>query len=697
MRFSIEKIEKVKIFHAIRDGLVMVLPVLLIGCFALVLQSLPINGYQNLLHTTLANTLLPFLDSIYKATFGLFSVYLLITISCNYSINWAKEVNFPLAGPIIALICFCVTVGLGNDYFDISLFGVKGTFSAIICALISTRIFIAFQKSFKRKAAFFADGTDFMFNNALDVIVPSTLTISLFVIVNLLFVKIFQVSGFHEFATNITLKVFSFVENPVLISILYIILSTFLWFFGIHGSNVLEDIASQYFVSASDAFLSGTSEICTKTFLDVFVLMGGCGTTLCLLIAILLFSKRRCNLSLSRMAFVPMIFNINEIMLFGFPIIYNPHLFIPFLLTPLVCFAISYLAVYLGLVPIPLLGVNWTTPVFFSGYLVTHSIRGVVLQFVNLLVGTLIYMPFVKMYDKRMESQSRLYLKELVRVLQESEISTVPVVLTEIRSEIGALAKNLALDLEQAIEKKDFELYYQPQYNNKNMCVGAEALLRWKHPIYGKMHPPLVIKLAEEMNLLKEFEKMIVEKVIEESSKMADCLGKGGKVSVNVTASTLQSEGFEDFLRTAIQNVDISKIDICLEITEQFALSFDAKVEKLLASIRKMGYKLAIDDFSMGHTSIKYLQTNQFDVVKLDGEIVRSMLVSPHAKEIISSIVYLSKSLNFSVVAEYVETEEQKSALEEIGCYSYQGYLFGEAVPLNYLAAKIRTERRETE
>lgn len=119
---------------------------------------------------------------------------------------------------------------------------------------------------------------------------------------------------------------------------------------------------------------------------------------------------------------------------------------------------------------------------------------------------------------------------------------------------------------------------------------------------------------------------------------------------------------------------------MCIEITEQMAIKSDSEFEKALNQVKNLGFMIAIDDFSMGSTSIKYLQKNQFDIVKLDGSIVKEMMTNERSREIISSIVYLAKSLNFKVLAEYVETEEQMQALKEIGCDYYQGYHFSKAV-----------------
>ncbi len=119
---------------------------------------------------------------------------------------------------------------------------------------------------------------------------------------------------------------------------------------------------------------------------------------------------------------------------------------------------------------------------------------------------------------------------------------------------------------------------------------------------------------------------------------------------------------------------------ICVEITEQAALNFDDELTQRLTRIKEMGYSLAIDDFSMGSTSIKYLQTNIFDMVKLDGGLSRDILTNSRSRDIIASITELSHNFGIRVLAEYVETEEQKRVLEETGCLLYQGYLYSPAV-----------------
>ena len=110
----------------------------------------------------------------------------------------------------------------------------------------------------------------------------------------------------------------------------------------------------------------------------------------------------------------------------------------------------------------------------------------------------------------------------------------------------------------------------------------------------------------------------------------------------------------------------------------------------LFTSFKELGFLNAVDDFSMGHTSLKCLQTGQFDVVKLDGELVRDIFASQKNQKIIESIMHLSKNLGFDVLAEFVETREQQKELEGIGCTKYQGFLYSAALPLNDFIQKVK-------
>lgn len=220
----------------------------------------------------------------------------------------------------------------------------------------------------------------------------------------------------------------------------------------------------------------------------------------------------------------------------------------------------------------------------------------------------------------------------------------------------------------------------QPQFDNTGKCIGAESLLRWNHEKYGIIYPPLVVHLAKESGRLYELETAIIEKSVQDSVEIKKVYGESFKLSVNITVSSLNDKRLLPFLKGLCEKYPFKPGSVCIEITEETALETTEKTSELMKTIKDMGFTFALDDFSMGHTSLQYLQYNQFDLVKLDGNLVKSLLGNVRTKEIINSIVYLSNSLGFRVLAEFVETTKQKEALESIGVKLYQGYLYSPAI-----------------
>lgn len=686
-----QKIESLKIIRSISGGLVMLIPVVMIGSFSLLFRTLPIGPYQQFLHWLFGGAVVEILTFFYNATFGMLSVFLTLTISITYSRLTSDEITFTYGGPICALICFFILTGVLSDSFDIRALGATGLFTALVCGVGACALYHSVVKMGKGRRHIYSESADLSYNNAVAVILPSVIVITVFAVLNYGIVHIFSVSGFNELFTRTLDSMFMHLGANFWSGFLYVFLSSLMWFFGIHGSNILETVSMELFAPATQANAAAVAagalptEIVTKTFFDSFVLIGGCGSAICLLAAVLLFSKRKSNRKLSRIAAVPILFNINEILIFGLPVIFNPILFLPFILTPIVSYLVAYFATVSGLVPLTVNQVEWTTPVLLSGYLSTGSVSGSILQIVNLAIGVGIYAPFIKLFDKARRRDASRNMDQLVKVLQESERENKAVVLTELTGECGSIAKGLVFDLKRAIYEDELTLYYQPQYDNCHRCIGAEALLRWKHEVYGMLYPPLVIKVASEAGLLYELEKTILRKALEGCRQINAGQDRKIKISVNVSAETVQNPMLVEFLKTLVTKRFLEENPIYLEVTEQMAVRSTKDTQERFEKIHRIGFKLAIDDFSMGHTSLKYLQENTFDMVKLDGALVRGMKENPRSREIISSILYLSHSLNFTVVAEYVEDEAQRAALEEIGCQYYQGYLYSPALPLEDL------------
>ena len=162
---------------------------------------------------------------------------------------------------------------------------------------------------------------------------------------------------------------------------------------------------------------------------------------------------------------------------------------------------------------------------------------------------------------------------------------------------------------------------------------------------------------------------------------------------MNVTALTLQTDSYFELLKNVSLSGNPNKTLNCLEITEQTAMQINSYTINRLQEIKNLGYLLAIDDFSMGHTSLSYLKENHFDEVKLDGSLVSEMTNNPRSYDIIKTITALAGNLGFTVVAEYVETDAQVKMLKEANCTHYQGYLFSKAITRDEWIENLRLEK----
>ncbi|GAB6109803.1 hypothetical protein JCM19376_37590 [Fusibacter bizertensis] len=484
--------------------------------------------------------------------------------------------------------------------------------------------------------------------------------------------------------------------------ILFVFSIHFFWFFGLHGNNMLESVSQEVYVRAeklNELLVLGGSEpsrIMTKPFFDTFVLLGGAGATLSLIVALFIFSKHHNMKNHAKMALLPSIFNINELLTFGIPIIFEPIFLVPFIFLPVLLTVTSYCAIYFHLVPMTTVSVEWTTPIFLSGYLTTGSIAGSLLQLFNLSIGVVIYMPFLRFkekttYEKNLKNYQKL-LEEFKIWEQRSEHSQM----LHRNDDIGDTAKALVSDLHHDLNEGALEIYYQPQVGINGEIIGIEALLRWQHLVYGFIYPPLIISLAEESNMMDLLGAWIINQTFKDLDSLLNdsvFLNESAfliPISINLSVTQLQSPELVPSIQKIKANYSFDNALIALEITENSALSGNKNIKSNLYALTQLGYTLHMDDFGMGHSSLLYLKDHTFDTLKLDGSLVRDILTNTVSQEIVSSIMQLSKSLDFKVIAEYVETIEQRDKLHELGCEQYQGYLYCKPITLDALKQYIK-------
>ncbi|MCM1283031.1 MAG: EAL domain-containing protein [Muribaculaceae bacterium] len=661
--------------NVLKRGLGMMIPLLLVGAFACALRDLPVPLYQSWLAGE-GRPLYLFFHMIYEGTFGIFSLAMVIALSVSYVMEKNESYDYIGLYVLVSLGAFGTQLNIGSEGFDIAGLGTQGSFAAIFVTYLSCVAYTALRKVRIFSLENYTAGMGGICVQAIQTFFPMAVIVSVVALFNQLLYALFGVYSLYEFFTTYLCRLFETVGagDGFASGLLYTFLVHLLWFFGLHGSHILEPVAQNTFAFTGDTIFS-------KPFFDIFVMMGGCGTTICVLIALVLFFRKERVGKLAGLALWPAIFNVNEILTFGIPIILNPVLGIPFILTPIVCYCLSYAATATGLVPQLTQTNTWTIPVFVGGYLATDSLRGTLLQVLCITVGVLIYLPFLRINSRLEQVRSKEEVGAIILELQQKEEQVErPAFLTR-GDRIGATSRALLHDLQRAVRNRELFLLYQPQMSADGRCVGAEALLRWKHPIYGLIYPPLIIYLAEEGKLLPELEDFILDEVTTGIDKLQKVYDGPFKMSVNLTAHSLLWD-VEKCIEQHLAAHNIAAEKLWIEITEQDVLLQTDAVSRKLNAFKEAGHMLLIDDFGMGHTSLLYLQSNFFGIVKLDGSLIRTIETNETNQKIVASIVELAKELGVGVIAEYVETREQQQLLERLGCTCYQGYLFSKPVPL---------------
>ena len=248
-----------------------------------------------------------------------------------------------------------------------------------------------------------------------------------------------------------------------------------------------------------------------------------------------------------------------------------------------------------------------------------------------------------------------------------------------------ALEENAAMlaELHQAIDKGELELYYQIQIDETKGIQGAEVLLRWFHPRRGMVSPLDFIPLAEESGLIIPIGRWVLESACHQL-KMCENIPnrENWQISVNVSALQFQQEDFVETVQEIILSNKINPHGLKLELTESMVLeNVDITIEKM-HQLNQLGIDFSMDDFGTGYSSLSCLKRLPLKQLKIDQSFVRDITSDPDDAAIVQTIINLSSSLKYDVIAEGVETQEQRQFLFNNDCSQYQGYLFSRPVPI---------------
>ena len=396
------KFSSQKYLVAIRDGFITVMPLVIIASFFVLINNVILDSTNGILKS-LVN-----LDqykeigvSVYNGTLGFLSIFLAFGVA--YKLADHYEMDQIGTGFIGVASTVALMPALDSAYTSPT-----GLFVAILGSILSTELLRIFQKSESLKIKM-PESVPPTVAKSFNLLLPATITLTIFGIVAFVIIKLTGID-IYEIITNMIQTPLKNAFQTLPGIIIVIMLQGILWSFGLHGSFVLSPITEPTLLTAIDENIKALEahqvipNIVTKPFLDAFVNMGGTGTTIGLVIALLIFTKKESDKAISKLAFAPSCFNINEPLMFGLPVVLNPIYTIPLVFIPVVCLVISYFATAVGLVDKTVALVPWTTPPIISGFLATGGDwRAAVLSIVLIALSVALYMPFVIAANKMKE------------------------------------------------------------------------------------------------------------------------------------------------------------------------------------------------------------------------------------------------------------------------------------------------------
>lgn len=254
---------------------------------------------------------------------------------------------------------------------------------------------------------------------------------------------------------------------------------------------------------------------------------------------------------------------------------------------------------------------------------------------------------------------------------------------------------DLEHELRKALELQQFLLYYQIQVDSFGRPIGAEALIRWNHPLRGMVSPGYFIPMAEETGLIRAIGQWVLDAACAQlKTWQQDVLTRNLVLAVNVSAKQFRQVDFVELVKATVQRHGIDPTRLKLELTESLLVDNINDIIATMAALGGVGIKFSLDDFGTGYSSLQYLKTLPLNQLKIDQSFVRDIATDSSDKAIVLTIIAMAHILDLSVIAEGVETEDQRQFLKDSGCTYYQGYLFSEAVPIEVFDALVKLQSR---
>lgn len=405
-----EKIGSQRHLKALREGVLIAMPLVLLGSFFVLIKDFPVDAWVTFLKD---NGIYPILDAVANNSFGLMA--LITAFGIAYRLAKSYDVDGVSAGVLSLAAFLLVTPPIVNEAGAAGIpygqMGGKGIFAAIVVSMISAEIFRFFiQKDIYIKMP---SGVPEAVSRSFSALIPGIVILVVFALVDTV-LKLFGFESLNSVLSVIIGTPLGYIAGTLPGTFVAVLLNSLFWFCGVNGGQVVGSVMNPLWMQYADAnrvaLAAGEAlpNIITAPFMDLFVYIGGGGATIGLALCLMFFAKSKQFKTLGKVSGIPALFNINMAILFTFPTVLNPIMLVPFVLTPVVNAVITYFSMASGLVPLTT-GVTlpWTTPPIIGGFLATGSWQGAVLQLVLVAVSFAIYYPFFKAADRsKLEEQN---------------------------------------------------------------------------------------------------------------------------------------------------------------------------------------------------------------------------------------------------------------------------------------------------
>ncbi|AVM24522.1 PTS cellobiose transporter subunit IIC [Bacillus pumilus] len=393
----------------LRDAFMLAFPLTIFGSIMVVLMNLPF--LDKIMSQTALEGVQSALNIAPSATISIMSVFVVFGIGYYLSKSYDVEAVF---GGIIALASFLLLTPFLLEQeggasiagvIPVDRLGAKGMFLGMITGFLSAEIYRYFVQ--KKFVINMPQGVPPAVSKSFAALIPATLTLTTFLLINIIITQGFN-TNMHDLIYNAIQAPLVGLGSGIIPTLIAIFFIQILWFFGLHGQIIINSVMDPIWNTLSLQNLESYTKtgevpnIISKQFIEIYTVgMGGTGMTLAVVFTILIFLKSKQLKQVAKLGLGPGLFNVNEPIIFGLPIVMNPLILIPWILAPMVITCISYFAMAAGIVPPPT-GVNipWTVPIFISGIMATNSLAGGLLQLFNLMIVFVIWFPFLKFIDR---------------------------------------------------------------------------------------------------------------------------------------------------------------------------------------------------------------------------------------------------------------------------------------------------------